>query len=158
LGARRRLNFCCRLGQVIGLSRDRLAGVPLGQTSCESGLGIRQRIYRHGGETRGASVRHFETRSEGRPDQSCGLSFPIQRERIARDLHDILGHTLTMVALKSDIADRMIETDPSRARQEIKEIRDASRHALRDVRAVVAGMALTTIDEEDKAKHSEDNC
>ena len=71
-----------------------------------------------------------------------------ERERIARDLHDLLGHTLTMVALKSDIASRVMEDDPARARQEIEEIRDSARTALRDVRAVVADMTVTTITEE----------
>lgn len=71
-----------------------------------------------------------------------------ERERIARDLHDVLGHTLTMVALKSDIAERIIDTDVPKARQEIREIREATRDALRDVRAVVAGMALTTVADE----------
>ncbi len=71
-----------------------------------------------------------------------------ERERIARDLHDLLGHTLTMVALKAEVANKLFDTDPERARQEIGEIRDASRTALKDVRSAVTGMNVTTIDAE----------
>ena len=71
-----------------------------------------------------------------------------ERERIAQDLHDLLGQTLTMVALKSDVASKLIDNDPQRAKQEINEIRQASRHALSDVRKAVANMNQTTIAKE----------
>ena len=71
-----------------------------------------------------------------------------ERERIARDLHDVLGHTLTTIAVKSDLAGRLMETDPDAARREVAEIRDASRATLRDVRAAVAGMNATTLQAE----------
>lgn len=68
-----------------------------------------------------------------------------ERERIARDLHDLLGHTLTTIAVKSDLAGRLLDADPAAARREIAEIRDASRHSLREVRAAVAGMHATSL-------------
>jgi len=68
-----------------------------------------------------------------------------ERERIAQDLHDLLGQTLTVVALKSDIANKLIDRDPQRAKQEIIEIREASRIALSEVREAVANMIQTTI-------------
>lgn len=68
-----------------------------------------------------------------------------ERERIAQDLHDLLGQTLTMVALKSDVASKLIDNDPQRAKQEINEIRHASRNALTEVREAVANMNQTTI-------------
>lgn len=71
-----------------------------------------------------------------------------ERERIARDLHDLLGHALTMVALKAEVAHKLFSSDPERARQEITEIRNASRTALKDVRAAVTGMNVTTIEAE----------
>ncbi len=72
----------------------------------------------------------------------------VERERIARDLHDLLGHTLTMVALKTDLAGRLIDSDPIKAKAEILDIRDASRKALNDVRAIVSGMLSTNISDE----------
>ena len=77
----------------------------------------------------------------------------VERERIARDLHDLLGHTLTMVALKSDLAGRLIDNDPQRAKAEIIDIQKSSREALTDVRAIVSGMLTTTVvDELENAK------
>lgn len=69
----------------------------------------------------------------------------MERERIAGDLHDLLGHTLTMVALKSEIASKLLEVDPARAKQEILEINRESRSALKDVRAAVSGITSTTL-------------
>lgn len=71
-----------------------------------------------------------------------------ERERIARDLHDVLGHTLTTIAVKSDLAGRLMESDLEAARREIADIRDASRATLRDVRAAVSGMNATTLQAE----------
>ncbi len=71
-----------------------------------------------------------------------------ERERIARDLHDLLGHTLTMVSLKADIAKRLMDQDPDRAAREIEEIRDAARASLKDVRAAISDMYETTVDGE----------
>jgi two-component system sensor histidine kinase DesK len=71
-----------------------------------------------------------------------------ERERIAQDLHDLLGQTLTMVALKSEVATRVFDSDPSKAKQELNEIRDAARIALKDVREAVAGMNTTSLNAE----------
>ncbi len=68
-----------------------------------------------------------------------------ERERIARDLHDVLGHTLTTIAVKSDLAARLLGSDEVGARREIEEIRDASRASLKEVRAAVAGMHRTSL-------------
>jgi two-component system sensor histidine kinase DesK len=63
-----------------------------------------------------------------------------ERERIARDLHDLLGHTLTVVAVKSDLAARLVERDPTRAKREMEEMGTIARNALADIRAAVTGM------------------
>ncbi len=62
-----------------------------------------------------------------------------ERERIARDLHDLLGHTLTVIALKSDVANRLFTLDPERAHQEIAEVEATARKALAEVREAVSG-------------------
>lgn len=71
-----------------------------------------------------------------------------ERERIAHDLHDLLGHTLTMVALKSELASKLMTRDPERARGEIADVADAARNALKDIRAAVYDMTATTVDTE----------
>jgi two-component system, NarL family, sensor histidine kinase DesK len=62
-----------------------------------------------------------------------------ERERIARDLHDILGHTLSVVILKSELAHRLMDQDPQRARREIEDVERISRRALAEVREAIAG-------------------
>lgn len=68
------------------------------------------------------------------------LATTAERERIGRDLHDLLGHTLSMVALKSDLAARLVERDPASARREIEEVAAGARQALDQVRRAVAGI------------------
>jgi two-component system, NarL family, sensor histidine kinase DesK len=62
-----------------------------------------------------------------------------ERERIARDLHDILGHTLSVITLKSELAGKLIDRDPERAGNEIREVEQISRQALSDVRDAIRG-------------------
>ena len=62
-----------------------------------------------------------------------------ERERIARDLHDLLGHTLSVIVLKSELASRLAATDTPRAIQEIRDVERISREALSEVRAAVRG-------------------
>jgi two-component system sensor histidine kinase DesK len=63
-----------------------------------------------------------------------------ERERIARDLHDVLGHTLSVIALKAELAAKLADRDPGRAVQEIQEVERISREALGDVRDAIEGM------------------
>ncbi len=67
------------------------------------------------------------------------LAADAERERIARDLHDLLGHTLSVIVLKSELAGKLQGRDPVRAAQEIKEVERISREALSEVRSAVSG-------------------
>lgn len=62
-----------------------------------------------------------------------------ERERIARDLHDVLGHTLSVITLKSELAGKLMDRDPKRAAKEIREVEEISRQALSDVRDAIRG-------------------
>jgi two-component system, NarL family, sensor histidine kinase DesK len=62
-----------------------------------------------------------------------------ERERIARDLHDVLGHTLSVITLKAELAGKLIERDPGRAGKEIREVEQISRQALSEVRDAIRG-------------------
>jgi two-component system sensor histidine kinase DesK len=62
-----------------------------------------------------------------------------ERERIARDLHDVLGHTLSVITLKSELAGKLVDRDPERAGKEIREVEEISRQALSDVRDAIRG-------------------
>ncbi|MGO9125866.1 MAG: sensor histidine kinase [Terriglobales bacterium] len=62
-----------------------------------------------------------------------------ERERIARDLHDVLGHTLSVIILKSELAGKLIDRDPQRAKAEIADVEKTSREALAEVRTTIRG-------------------
>jgi two-component system, NarL family, sensor histidine kinase DesK len=67
------------------------------------------------------------------------LAAQSERSRIARDLHDLLGHSLTTITIKAGLARRLSATDPNRAAVEIGEVEDIARRSLADVRAAVSG-------------------
>lgn len=67
------------------------------------------------------------------------LAATAERERIARDLHDLLGHTLTLVTVKAELAARLAERDIAEAAREIRELEKISRDALKQVREAVGG-------------------
>jgi len=68
-----------------------------------------------------------------------------ERERIGRDLHDLLGHTLSVVALKSELARKLIDRNIEAARGEIAEVERVARDALAQVRNAVSGIRSTAI-------------
>jgi two-component system sensor histidine kinase DesK len=82
------------------------------------------------------------------------LAVERERGRVARDIHDILGHSLTVITVKSELAGRVIDTDPERARAEIAEVETLARGALSDVRATVAGVRGVTVSGELAAARS----
>jgi two-component system sensor histidine kinase DesK len=67
------------------------------------------------------------------------LAKTAERERIARDMHDVLGHSLSLIVLKSELAGRLLDSQPSRAALEIAEIETAARQALAEVRKTLTG-------------------
>jgi two-component system, NarL family, sensor histidine kinase DesK len=71
-----------------------------------------------------------------------------ERARIARDLHDLLGHSLSMVALKTELAGKLIGRDPDRAAAELAEVEEIVRTSLRDVRQAVAGYRAVDLETE----------
>jgi two-component system, NarL family, sensor histidine kinase DesK len=77
-----------------------------------------------------------------------------ERERIARDLHDVLGHTLSVVVLKSELAGRLIAGDPQRAKAEIADVEQIARKALSEVREAISGYRSEGLAAEIKRAHS----
>jgi two-component system, NarL family, sensor histidine kinase DesK len=76
------------------------------------------------------------------------LTQEAERERIARDLHDLLGHTLTVITMKLDLARRLLSRDLDRARNEIVEAEQTARNALAEVREAVSGYRAEGLDAE----------
>jgi len=80
-----------------------------------------------------------EARLKKADEEIKRLAEAAERERIARDLHDVLGHTLSLVVLKSELASKLIDSDPARAAREIRDVENVSRQALAEVRAAIRG-------------------
>ncbi|WP_379988483.1 sensor histidine kinase [Dokdonella soli] len=73
-------------------------------------------------------------------DEVRRLAALAERERIGRDLHDLLGHTLSLITLKSELAARLFDRDPLAARREILDVERVARDALGQVRRAVTGI------------------
>ncbi|WP_433674023.1 sensor histidine kinase [Microbacterium gorillae] len=71
-----------------------------------------------------------------------------ERVAIARDVHDLLGHTLTAVKLKAELAERLITSNPERARAELEQIVALTTDAIQGVRATATGLRGTRLDEQ----------
>jgi two-component system sensor histidine kinase DesK len=73
------------------------------------------------------------------------LAVQAERTRFARDLHDVLGHSLTVLTIKAELAGRLVPIDPQRAEREIAEVEQLARQAMADVRAAVSGYREVTL-------------
>ena len=76
------------------------------------------------------------------------LAVAAERERFARDLHDLLGHSLSVIALKSELAGRLLGSDPAAAAAEIADVEQVARTSLTEVREAVSGYRQPTLDSE----------
>lgn len=81
-------------------------------------------------------------------DEVARLAATDERLRIARDLHDLLGHSLSLIVLKSEVAKRIGENDPGKVLNEVADIESVARQALADVRETVSGYRQRKLAEE----------
>ncbi|MGH2972180.1 MAG: sensor histidine kinase [Gaiellaceae bacterium] len=75
------------------------------------------------------------------------LAVTDERLRIARDLHDLLGHSLSVITLKSELAEKLVEQDPKRAAAELADVQAVGRQALAEVREAVQGYRQLALDD-----------
>ena len=76
------------------------------------------------------------------------LAAVAERERIGRDLHDLLGHTLSLITIKAALAAKLASRGDGRSEQEIREVERISRGALREIREAVSGLRRSDLDAE----------
>lgn len=76
------------------------------------------------------------------------LAIVDERNRIARDLHDTLGQKLSIIGLKSELSAKLIDKDPVKAKQELADIHNTSRHALKEVREIISNMKHVSLETE----------
>ncbi len=96
----------------------------------------------------GLLLRRITLSDERRQVLQRSLAVAAERDRVARDVHDVLGHSLTVVSLKADLAERLIDIDPQRAKGELADIRSLTRQSLAEIRATVAGLRVARLAEE----------
>ena len=81
-------------------------------------------------------------------EELADIAVDTERVRVSRDLHDLLGQSLSAISLKGDLATRLLSLDPARARNEIVSLSELARSTLRDVRAVTRDEHHVTLREE----------
>jgi two-component system sensor histidine kinase DesK len=82
------------------------------------------------------------------------LAVAAERLRFARDLHDLLGYSLSAISLKSELTHRLVTKNPGRAEEELTQILEISRQALADVRSVASGYRELSFDDEARSARS----
>ena len=119
-----------------------LVGVSLGVIGANPSAAILALAGGFMGYSVGMGLENAHTRGALRNEErrTAALAVAAERERIGRDLHDILGHSLTAIAVKADLAGRLVSRDPARAEAEIADLGRVARQALADVRATASGM------------------
>lgn len=95
-----------------------------------------------------AVVRVLEQRGADHQQMAAEMALIAERERVARDVHDVLGHSLTVVTVKAELAQRLLDTDPQRAAAELAHIQSLTREALAELRATVAGLRVARLSDE----------
>lgn len=96
----------------------------------------------------GVMLRIFGEREQLAHDARHQLAVVAERERVARDVHDVLGHSLTALSVKAELAARLVEVDPTRAKAELVSIQATARQALAEVRATVGGLRAGNLEAE----------
>jgi two-component system, NarL family, sensor histidine kinase DesK len=85
------------------------------------------------------ALRRTNARLRAARQELAHVAVASERDRIARDLHDTLGHSLSLIAIKSELARRLLPDDPERARVEIADVERVARESLASVRVAVRG-------------------
>jgi len=122
---------CAAVGVAVSVGH----GLGYGATLAAVGVPLLGGLFAYSAERR--NVLFFklnQTRAE-----LARMAVAEERLRISRDLHDLLGHSLSVIALKSELAGRMVASDPARAAREIAELEAVARRSLAEVRQAVTG-------------------
>jgi two-component system sensor histidine kinase DesK len=130
----------CAVAAVGGSVLGGAPGTALGAGASTLGVGLLMVLMR---DLRIRNTELMEARAE-----LAEVAVAAERERFARDLHDLLGHTLSVVTLKAELAGRLLSDQPEQAAVEIGEVEAVARQALGEVRQAVSGYHQPTLDGE----------
>ncbi|MGO3886857.1 MAG: sensor histidine kinase, partial [Mycetocola sp.] len=102
----------------------------------------------------GSITRWFIRRAAEADVLAIGKAVAEERETVARDVHDLLGHSLTLIKLKAELAQRLIERDPARAADEMAQISAVASESLAGVRATVNGLRVSLDTQLAQSRHA----
>lgn len=131
---------CAALGVGESLLAGATSGAAIGFGASTLGVGLLMVLMR---DLHDRNDELTEARAE-----LAQLAVAQERERFARDLHDLLGHTLSVIALKAELAGRLLPEHPNAAAAEVADVEQVARKALTDVRQAVSGYHQPTLDGE----------
>jgi two-component system, NarL family, sensor histidine kinase DesK len=127
------IGLVCCIGTAVTISAA--TGLSAGNTLVAGAVTALGNLLAHSAEHRNVLMyRLKETRAE-----LARAAVAEERLRISRDLHDLLGHSLSLIALKAELAGRVIGKDPARAAREIADLETVARRSLTEVRQAVTG-------------------
>ena len=112
-----------------------------GTAGDHAGNGVHRERH-HRGRAHGQAARRGLGLSQ---EEVRRLAATAERERIGRDLHDLLGHTLSLITLKLELSRKLFDRDAQAARREVEEAERVARHALSEVRNAVSGIRATDL-------------
>ncbi len=134
------IGLCVVMAGVTSAIGGAAGGTTVGAVASTAGVGLLMLLLR---DLRIRNSELVQARAE-----LARLAVAQERERFARDLHDLLGHSLSVIALKAELAGRLLEADTGKAAQEIVELETVARGALSEVREAVSGYRKPTLDGE----------
>ena len=132
--------LCATLAGVTSAVGGAASGQAIGFAASAIGVGLLMVLVR---DLRTRNDELTEARAE-----LARLAVAEERERFARDLHDLLGHSLSVIALKAELAGRLLPGRPDEAAEEVAELEQVARGALTEVREAVSGYRQPTLDGE----------
>jgi two-component system, NarL family, sensor histidine kinase DesK len=131
---------CAALAAVCSALGGADGGTVVGFVASSAGVGMLMLVMR---DLRVRNVELNEARAV-----LANMAVAQERERFARDLHDLLGHSLSVIALKAELAGRLLADGPPAAAREVAELEGVARTALGEVRDAVSGYRQPTLDRE----------
>jgi two-component system, NarL family, sensor histidine kinase DesK len=134
------VGVCVAFAAIASLIGGANGGTVISFIASTAGIGLLMTLFRD------LRLRNEEL-SEARAELAR-LAVAEERERFARDLHDLLGHTLSVIALKAELAGRLLPDRPADAATEVAEVESVARKALGEVRETVSGYRQPTLDGE----------
>jgi two-component system sensor histidine kinase DesK len=129
--------FCTGLTAATLIELDTNAGTTISLTATTLGIGFMMFAFR-----RLMQLNHELVDAR---EEVARLAVSEERARFARDLHDLLGHSLSVIAVKAELAERLLELDPSRAAEHVADVKTVARDALGEVRDAVSGYRQPTL-------------